>query len=286
MAARSAFVAMQFGGDPWNDKRYVVITETLQEAGFEVTRGDEIRTASVVMEAVLTALKDADLVVIDSSGDSHNVSYEIGFCQGIGRDVSSLILLRAADQPIPFNYSHYRHLLYHDLRHLRHLLRHRLDVTVPLTDDQGAFCFAFDVTEGAEVYGDFVARVIVASLVELKFTGRCEYYAAERVEMNPLRYVVGLGLQATRPRRKLPFKWWTKFADLVEHKIFVGQESKIRLIREDSELFEIGDIRADQLLRGAVEFRDGRVIQRFGLESDRESWFGQVVADASRDSSQ
>jgi hypothetical protein len=275
MVTKEAFVAMKFDGDPWNDRRYMTITEILEEAGFHVTRGDEVRSAAPVMSDVTRFLGSADLVVIDSTGDSHNVSYEIGFCHGMNRDPTTMVLLRKAGDPIPFNYSHYRHLQYRDIRHLRHLLRHRLEITVPLSDAQTAYCFAFVWDDEPGMYGSDAAEAVVQALEEIRFTGRCEYYAADRFGAGNL-YVVGLGLQSLRPRRKLALEWWWAFVDKVSHAL-VTRTQKLRLAPELSGFHELLEIRGDQLSRGAAEFSHGRVVQILSGRSDDKSWFEAVA---------
>ena len=119
-----AFVAMKFGGDSWNDKRYIAIRDVLEEAGYDVKRGDALQSSAAVTSEVFNYLRSADMVVVDTSGDSHNVSYELGYCHGIDRDPASVILVRGQREPeAPFNYAHYRYLQYKDLRHLKRLLR-------------------------------------------------------------------------------------------------------------------------------------------------------------------
>jgi len=106
-----AFVAMQFTNDHWRDKRYIAIQEELNHAGFSCVRADEIKTSGPVVDEVCRLLREADLVVIVSTGDSHSVSYEIGYCHGVGRAGDSTLLLRD-NSDIPFNYRHYRHRVY------------------------------------------------------------------------------------------------------------------------------------------------------------------------------
>jgi hypothetical protein len=121
---------MKFEADHWRDKRYTAISEELRNAGFEPIRADEIRTSGPVVDEVCRLLKEADLVVIDSSGDSHSVSYEIGFCHGALRPADTTLLLRSGSD-LPFNYRHYRHRVYRDVRHLRRLVRDYLRISEP-----------------------------------------------------------------------------------------------------------------------------------------------------------
>ena len=110
ISPNTAFVAMQFAGDPWQDRRYEVIREVALEAGYSPLRADEIKTSGPVLDEVCKQLREAALVVIDTSGDSHSVSYEIGYTHGCGRSDATVVLLRQKDEPrLPFNYQHFRH---------------------------------------------------------------------------------------------------------------------------------------------------------------------------------
>ena len=129
--SKQAFVAMKFTTDPWRDKTYLAIREVLENAGYDCIRADEIRTSGPAVDEVCRLLREADLVVIDSSGDSHNVSYEIGYCHGVDRPADRTILLKNSDS-LPFNYQHYRHSVYRDTRHLRRLLRGHLGMIEPI----------------------------------------------------------------------------------------------------------------------------------------------------------
>lgn len=169
MDEKVAFVAMKFSGDSWSDKRYKVIREVLEEAGYEPIRADEIKTSGVGTEEVCKYLENAELVVIDSTGDSHNVSYELGYCHGIKRGYDKTILLRHQSEAlIPFNYRHYRHLTYKDSRHLRRVLREFLDISLPMDDKEHAYTFSFTVLKSG-LYGDIVAKAVIDALKKERF---------------------------------------------------------------------------------------------------------------------
>jgi hypothetical protein len=280
---RTAFVAMKFEGNSWNDRRYLVITEVLEEAGFVVNRGDTLSSADVVMTEVLQQLKSANMVVIDSTGDSHNVSYEIGYCHGISRDPAGVILVRRrGTDDAPFNYRHFRHLEYKDLRHLRRLLRDRLSISTPLKGGQLGFGIPFIIHEVVGLYGDLVAESIIASLKELQFSGRCEYYAGNPIHLATDLYVVALGLKPSSRSQSLTYKWWMRLCSLIDNKIKERTE-KIELYMPHAEFGEMGGIRADYLPRGVAEFEDGKVMGLLGPHL-QDSWFsGAIVQELAGD---
>ena len=190
-------MAMKFDSNHWNDKRYVAISEVLEEAGYTPLRADQIKTSKPIVEEVCDFLTNSELVIIDSSGDSHNVSYEIGYCHGVGRSEDKTILIRQGEgNDIPFNYRHFRHFCYKDIRHLKRILRDWFSVTVPLTNDQ--LGYAFNIIYGSDCgeYGYDVAKAIVTILERKKFSGRCEYYAADGIRFGMIdSYLVGVGLK-------------------------------------------------------------------------------------------
>ena len=94
---RIAFVAMKFDGNHWNDKRYIAISEVLEEVGYAPLRANQIKTSKPIVEEVCDLLENSELVIIDSSGDSHSVSYEIGYCHDVGRSKDKTILIRQGE---------------------------------------------------------------------------------------------------------------------------------------------------------------------------------------------
>ncbi|TRO69449.1 hypothetical protein [Streptomyces sp. IB201691-2A2] len=267
------FVAMKFEGDIWKDKKYLIISEVLAEVGLQAVRADGIRTSGASMDEVAKHLEEASLVVVDLSGQSHNVSYELGFCHGVGRNPQEVILLCKEGVEIPFNYAHYRYNKYRDLRHLRTVLRYRLGISTPLTDDQLGHAFSFTYST-ASMYGTEVAYSVLAALRSIRFTGRCEYYAGEPI---PGIYVVGLALKSQSPKGGLKGEWWQKLSDLIEKKL-QENDSGCSLDRIGSELAEVRAFRQTLLGRGVAEFEDGEVRQLLN-PGQVDSWFSAAVEE-------
>lgn len=272
-----AFVAMKFDKDPWNDKRYQVMAEVLSEAGFHVVRGDEMRSSDLVISEVSKYLREADVVVIDTTGDSHNVSYELGYCHGVRKDPSSIILLRTQGEAVPFNYAHFRHLFYKDLRHLRRLLRYRLNISTPLTDEQVGFAIPFIIGEDAGFYGHNVADAVIATLGTQRYTGRCEYYAGNPILTDPNLYIIGLGLKSPQREQTPTLQWWDRTRALLEVELEKRTEA-VTLDTQDAELTTMYSIRASLSRRGVAEFEDGRILRLLSPESE-DSWFSGAIQE-------
>lgn len=248
---------MRFDTDHWRDKRYVAIREELEHAGFSCVRADELKSSGAIVDEVCRLLRDADLVVIDSSGDSQSVSYEIGYCHGTGRSPESTLLLRS-DANIPFNYQHYRHRIYKDLRHLRRLIRDYLRVYEPLSDDQYGYTFTFSFSPDTSFgYIREGAFCIFDALQMQKFSGRCECYSAEHFELGRF---FGVGIMLRHPGRKptSEYKWWVKLQAEVE-RIVVDLNGSIVFEADLSEFVPKRAMRATMLPCGVAEFSNGFV---------------------------
>jgi len=213
------------------------------------------------------------LVVIDSSGDSHNVSYEIGYCHGIKRSYDSTILIRRQDDKVlPFNFRHFRHRYYKDLRHLRRFLRNWFSISTPIQIDNYGYAFNF-FTDNTEfpIYGSTIARALIDYLKIIKFTGRCEYYAGYIVHF-PGHYFVCIGLKLKNGKTP-ENKFWNKFTSHLEKNI-KNYDQGLRFEPTLSEMASIRAIKHHYLLKGITEFEDGipqRVINPEAVEND--SWF-------------
>lgn len=269
---------MKFDSDPWNDRRYDIMRKVLEDAGYEVLRGDEIRTSGNVVEEVCRRLEESSLVVIDTTGDSHNVSYELGFCHGIRRDPATTLLIRRAGSVAPFNYQHFRQLQYRDLRHLRRLLHGWLDVSIPLTADQLGYTLNIQLLpDHHSMYGAVLAEVVLDVLKATRFSGRCEYFAHDGLMVGlPDAYLVGLGLRPLARKQKLDYKWWKSFLAKVGTALD-ATESGLRLDKNCSEFNEMRAIRHWSMLRGVVECSNGDPVRILGVE-DKDSWFASKVS--------
>ena len=273
---------MKFSGDHWKDKRYLVLCDVLKEAGFDPIRADQIKTSSPVVEEVCNYLRESPLVVIDSTGDSHSVSYEIGYCHGIGRSADKTILLRQGGE-IPFNYRHFRNHCYRDLKHLRRLLRDWLSVIVPLKDESSGHAFSFEVLPGAAEYGATTAECFLQSLQNVKFSGRVEFFASEARFGKEQFYMIGLGLKfagRSRGEKLVPdYRWWTKFAADVIKRIH-GASCFLKLGVSLSDISTLKALRQTMHLHGIAQFENGLPTRIIGSDSNpSESWFLMSIQD-------
>lgn len=174
---RTAFIAMKFSSEPNKDKIYIQIKNTLRELGYNTIRADEIKTSGKIGDEVCNFLRTADLVVIDTTGNSHNVSYEIGFCHGIDRDITTTILFRKKNaESIPFNYRHFRHKTYSSLISLDRELRNFLGVSEKISKNNYCPIFTYQIRIADENLKRISIDAIKFSILKMNYTGRCEIY--------------------------------------------------------------------------------------------------------------
>lgn len=262
---------MRFTNDPWRDKVYLAIREELEQAGYECLRADEIRTSGPVVDEVCRLLTEADLVVIDSSGDSHSVSYEIGYCHGVGRSSDSTLLIKD-NAELPFNYQHYRHRVYRDVRHLRRLIRDFLGLIEPIRPDVLGHVYAFDFTEDA-IFGYIFdgAKCVFDALRELRYSGRCECYSAERFQWSRI-FVVGVMLRPNNRQAEPPNDFWKSMGQLVEE--HSQRLSPIVTLNHSGCEFASKRAMEDSMLAcGVAEFDNGTVARMLGIDGDESVSF-------------
>jgi hypothetical protein len=273
----TAFIAMRFDSDHWRDKTYLVIREVLESAGYLVLRADELKTSGPVVDEVCRLLGEAELVVVDSSGHSHNVSYELGYCHGIGRSPERTLLL-STDEDLPFNYRHYRHRVYKDIRHLRRLLRDYLSISEPLKDDMLGYAFTFEFSKEAMV--DYImdgAECVLDALLATGISCRCEIYSAEQFLLGERLFTIGAAVRLLRPmgRPQVPtYEFWRGIVDEVKQRTekFPG---RIALDTNMSELAMKRSFKAHLLYGGATEVREGEIVRVLdsGEEGNFIEWY-------------
>ncbi len=100
----TAFVLMPFGED-FDSVYDDLISPALTQAGFVVTRADEIDNQQSVMKDIVTSLAFADLIVADLTGANPNVYYEVGIAHGLRQNV---ILMTQDIDRLPFDLKSYR----------------------------------------------------------------------------------------------------------------------------------------------------------------------------------
>jgi hypothetical protein len=239
-------------------------------------RADQVQTSGPVVDEVCRLLRESDLVVIDSSGDSHSVSYEIGYCHGIRRPAHTTILLRNDDK-LPFNYRHYRHRVYRDTRHLKNLLRDYFSISPPLRDDQYGYTFTFDFSDSA-MFGYIMdgAACIFDALRKEKFSGRCECWSMEHFGRRERMFSVGIMLRRLKGPPTPDYEFWKRVSAKVE-KLAAKTNGRIALCRLSSEMASKRAITDVMIWCGAAQFASGEIVHVLEIPEDRDNFFDLYV---------
>ncbi len=108
MTKPKAFVLMPFA-EPYNACYERIFKPALRDAGYEVTRADDLFAPRPIMVDIAQSIKDSDLVLCEMSGKNPNVFYELGLAHALGKPV---ILVSQDKEDIPFDLRHIRVLLY------------------------------------------------------------------------------------------------------------------------------------------------------------------------------
>lgn len=104
------FIVMPFSVEALNIVYEDYVKPVIEdECGLACERGDDVFGSNVIMDDILTSIKNSDLIVADLTGKNANVFYEVGICHALGKKV--LLLAQSMDD-VPFDLRHRRVLLY------------------------------------------------------------------------------------------------------------------------------------------------------------------------------
>jgi hypothetical protein len=104
----SAFVIMPFG-EAFDEIYNLFIAEALSEAGYAVSRADDLTTHQNIIKDIVNGVASSDLIVADLTSSNPNVYYELGLAHALGRRV---ILLTQQITELPFDLRSYRVIPY------------------------------------------------------------------------------------------------------------------------------------------------------------------------------
>jgi nucleoside 2-deoxyribosyltransferase len=120
---RKAFVVMKFNDEDLNSAYLGVIKPVLTDAGYIVTRIDEVKDSSEINDQVRNEILGSALILADLSQERPNCYYEAGYAHALGKTV---ILTAREGTPIHFDLSTHRFIFWKNENHLRTQLLERL----------------------------------------------------------------------------------------------------------------------------------------------------------------
>lgn len=102
------FVLMPFRKD------YFVVYEkcirpTLESLGCTVEHADEVKTVDLIIDVIITKIRQAHFLVADTTDMNPNVFYELGYAHALGKKV---ILIVQDVSHLPFDVGGLKHILY------------------------------------------------------------------------------------------------------------------------------------------------------------------------------
>lgn len=99
---------MPFGGG-FDEIYNIFLVRALEEAGFEVSRADNINNAQNILKDIVKGIAQSDLVIADITDSNPNVYYELGLAHALGKPT---ILLAQEIDDVPFDLRSYRIIPY------------------------------------------------------------------------------------------------------------------------------------------------------------------------------
>lgn len=123
---KRAFVIMPFAQE-FDDVYILGIREVAEKLGLVVERADDIQRNENIMSIVCSGIKEADLIIGETTSRNANCFYEIGYAHAIGKPT---ILIGRKGQEVPFDLRHMNHLFYSSIVELREILAKRINATL------------------------------------------------------------------------------------------------------------------------------------------------------------
>lgn len=104
------FVVSQFGGD--YDILYdEVIKPVCEELKYNPIRGDEVASCTLILNDIITSIRNSAIVIADITPDNPNVFYEVGYAHALNKP-TILLCEKAIRDKLPFDVSGFRTIFY------------------------------------------------------------------------------------------------------------------------------------------------------------------------------
>lgn len=123
---KRAFVIMPFAQE-FEDVYILGIREVAEKLGLVVERADDIEHNENIMSIVLAGIREADLIIGETTSRNANCFYEIGYAHAVGRPT---ILIGRKGQEVPFDLRAMNLVFYSSIVELRDLLAKRINATL------------------------------------------------------------------------------------------------------------------------------------------------------------
>jgi hypothetical protein len=95
--------------EPLNLNYHEIFKPALEDAGYSVTRADDLSMPRPIMDDIRKSIRETELILCEMSGKNANVFYELGLAHAIGKPA---ILVYQDKDDIPFDLRHIRTIRY------------------------------------------------------------------------------------------------------------------------------------------------------------------------------
>lgn len=106
----AAFIVMQFTQE-FDELYSEVIAPACVKYGLKPIRADDMYTNGLIIEDIMSAIREASIVIADITPNNANVYYEVGYAHGIGKE-TIFLSERKTREKLPFDVAGIRTIFY------------------------------------------------------------------------------------------------------------------------------------------------------------------------------
>lgn len=105
-----AFIVSQFG-DYYDVLYDEVIKPVCEELKYNPVRGDEVASCTLILNDIITSIRNASVIIADITPDNPNVFYEVGYAHALAKP-TILLCEKGIREKLPFDVSGFRTIFY------------------------------------------------------------------------------------------------------------------------------------------------------------------------------
>src|SRR5690349_20232086 len=123
MSSRDVFVIMSFSGDPKLEDAYDSFAEVCAEYRYKCNRVNDDSLVSRIVPEIIARIRKAAFVIVDLSESKPNVYYELGFAQGLNKQV---VITAWKGTELPFDVADLPTIFWDSQKHLKERLKEKI----------------------------------------------------------------------------------------------------------------------------------------------------------------
>jgi len=106
----AAFIVSQFG-DYYDVLYDEVIKPVCEELNYDPIRGDEVASCTLILNDIITSIRNSSVIIAEITPDNPNVFYEVGYAHALGKP-TILLCEKGMRNKLPFDVSGFRTIFY------------------------------------------------------------------------------------------------------------------------------------------------------------------------------